>query len=204
MKKFVQSRLWFFAFICLLGSWITDLYGQYVMPDVMDTASIQSQLDYIEERTRIYNDFRAIREDIFRKMKANILDSLVQSRSEIEQMNRTLRERNQQITSLNSDLGTAREERDAAIRNRDSLSFFGIQLNKTLYNSIMWFIVLGLAVLAVLLFLLFKRTHTVTAQTRKELENTREEFEEYRKSSREKFEKLVVNHHNEIMKLKRS
>lgn len=203
MKKSFQPRPWILGFICLLWWGVPFVSGQYSIPDVMDTASLHAQLDYIEERTRIYNDFRAIREDIFQKMKANMLDSLVQARSEIEQLNRTLLERNQQIASLNSDLKAAREERDIAIRNRDSLSLFGIQMNKTLYHSIMWFIVLGLAALVTILFLLFKRSHTVTAQTRKELENTREEFEEHRKSSREKYEKLVVNHHNEIMRLKK-
>jgi hypothetical protein len=44
----------------------------------------------------------------------------------------------------------------------------------------------------------------VTTQTRKELNNIQEEYDTYRKDSREKYEKLVVSHHNEMMKLKRS
>lgn len=204
MERITQlRRQWIIVFMCLLWCGLLPLIAQYSMPRELDTASVRSQLDYIEERTRIYNDFRAVREDIFQKMKANVLDTLVQTKSEIKELNRTLQERNQQITSLNSELESTRDERDNAIRNRDSLSILGIQMNKAVYNSIMWFIVLGLAILAVLLFLLFRRSHTVTAQTKNELEKTLEEFEEYRKNSREKYEKMVVNHHNEIIKLKR-
>lgn len=173
------------------------------MPEVMDTASLREQLDYIQERTRIYNDYRAIREDIFQKMKSNAIDSISQARTVIAGLNEELEESSREIEALNTDLQKAREERDRAIRTKDSLSFLGIQMNKAIYNSIMWIIVLGLAVLAALLFLLFKRTRVVTLQTRKELEETREEYESYRKTAREKYEKLVVSHHNEIMKLKR-
>ena len=42
--------------------------AQYTMPEVMDTGTFRQQLDFVEERTRIYNDFRAIREDIFQKI----------------------------------------------------------------------------------------------------------------------------------------
>ena len=79
-----------------------------------------------------------------------------------------------------------------------------MQLNKILYNTIVWFIILGLAVLAVSLFLLYKRTRIVTVQTKKEFNEIQNEFEAHKKSSREKYEKLVVSHHSEIMKLKRS
>jgi hypothetical protein len=52
--------------------------------------------------------------------------------------------------------------------------------------------------------LLFKRTNRVTSQLKTELLSLQEEFEDYKRSSREKYEKLVVSHHNEIMKLKNS
>lgn len=187
-----------------LGGTPKSAMAQYTMPAVMDSASIESQLDYLQERTRIYNDFRAVRDDIFLKLKRNVIDSLNGVKLEVARLNSNLTEQNFQIETLNSDLGRAKNERDQAIRTKDSLSFLGIQMNKAIYSMVMWIIVLGLAVAAVLLFLLFKRTHVVTNQTKTELENIQEEYEEYRKSSREKYEKLVVTHHNEIMRLKRS
>jgi hypothetical protein len=68
----------------------------------------------------------------------------------------------------------------------------------------MWFIILGLAALAVITFILFMRSHRVTKDVKDELQSTQDEFDLYRKSSREKYEKLVVSHHNEIMRLKNS
>lgn len=204
MRKIYYSTTAFLALICLSLVCIQPSSAQYVTPAILDSASLENQLDYIQERTRIYNDFRAIREDIFLKMKRNTLDSLNATKLEIATLNSRLADRDFQIETLNTDMARMKNDRDEAIRNKDSLSFLGIPLNKALYNTIMWLIVVGLGVVAAILFLLFKRTNLVTNQTKKEFETIQKEYETYKKSSREKYEKLVVSHHNEIMKLKRS
>lgn len=169
---------------------------------VLDSALLEAQLNYVHEHTRVYNDFRAIRDDIFLKMKRNVIDTLNTTKLEIAHLNSELQERDFQIETLNSDLSRTRTERDEAIRNKDSLSILGIQMNKTGYNSVMWLIIMGLAAAAVIMGVLFKRAHFVTSNVKEELSTIQEEFEQYRKSSREKYEKLVVSHHSEIMKLK--
>jgi septal ring factor EnvC (AmiA/AmiB activator) len=174
------------------------------LSEIMDTATIENQINSIHQRTRVYDNFRAIRDDVFLKMKRNVNDSLNATKLEIAHLNSNLAERNFQIETLNSDLSRTKNERDEAIRNKDSMSFIGIQMNKGLYNSILWFVILGLLVVSAVLFLLFKRAHVVTTQVKNELETMQRDFEEHKRSSREKYEKLVVSHHNEIMKLKRS
>lgn len=204
MKRNIKNNVVVWTVVCLIIFNFQPVVSQYVTPPILDSATLKSQLDYIQERTRIYNDFRAIREDIFLKMKGNTLDSLNAAKLNIATLNSKLTENSFQIETLTSDLNRAKNERDDAIRNKDAFSFLGIQMNKALYSTIVWFIILGLAIVAVMLFLLFKRNQVITVQTKKELEILNEDFETHRKTSREKYEKLVVNHHNEIMKLKRS
>ena len=71
MKTTGQSPSKLLAFACLIIVCIQTADAQYTMPAVMDSATLESQLDYIQEGTRIYNDYRAIRDDIFLKMKRN-------------------------------------------------------------------------------------------------------------------------------------
>jgi len=171
---------------------------------VLDSATLESQLEYIHENTRIYENFRAIREDIFQKLKGNVIDTLNEEKLLVAQLNSRLTQGNFEIEDLKTNLGRTENERDEAIVNKNSLSIFGILMNKALYNSVMWFIILGLAALTVIMLILFRRSHTVTSQTKDELQTTLEEFDQYRKNSREKYEKMVVSHHHEIMKLKNS
>jgi hypothetical protein len=171
---------------------------------VLDSVDFEAQLEFLHEKTRVYNDFRAIREDVFLKIKKNAIDTLRKEKLEVARLNSELNEREFQIETLNTDLSRAKSERDQSIRTKDSFVFLGMEVQKGVYNTIMWIVVIGLVIVGVFLFLLFKRSFVVTSQTKQELETIQEEYDEYKKNSREKYEKLVVAHHNEIMKLKRS
>lgn len=171
---------------------------------VLDSVAFEEQLEFLHEKTRVYNDFRAIRDDVFLKIKKNAIDTLRKEKLEVARLNSELSEREFQIETLNTDLSRAKTERDQSIRTKDSFVFLGMEVQKGVYNTIMWVVVLGLVIVGVLLFLMFKRSFAVTSQTKQELDTIQKEYEEYRKSSREKYEKLVVNHHTEIMKIKRS
>jgi len=181
-----------------------SLHGQSGATEVLDSASIGDQMEYIYEKTRIYNDYRAIREDIFQKLKGNVADTLNAIKLEVARLNSALKEENIQIETLNTELTETKDERDDAIRNKDSFALLGIQMHKTLYSTIMWLIILGLALFAGIMVIMFRRSHVVTSHTKHELLSVQEEFDQYRKTSREKYEKLVVSHHSEIMKLKNS
>lgn len=204
MNKIQLIKVTLAIFICSAFSGISVVTGQTTMPEVMDTGTLGDQLNYIHERTRIYENYRAIREDIFQKMRRNTMDSLSDAKVNVNNLDLLLSERSAEIDSLNRDLQTTKEDLALAIKNKNSMSFLGNTMSKTYYNTIMWSVIIALIVILVLLFLTFTRNRTITIQIRKDLNEVREEFDEYRKSSRERYEKLVVSHFNEIKRLKES
>ena len=137
----------------LIGLFINPVQAQTNLPEVLDEGSLEEQLEYLQERTRIYQDFRAIREDMFQKIKKNSLDSLAQARSEIVILDDQLRSYGVRIDSRQAELQATNVKLEEAIKNRDRMSFIGIPVNKTLYNSIMWIVIAGLVLLTVILFL---------------------------------------------------
>ncbi len=187
--------------LVMLAGW--QLTSAQSIQEVLDSATLENQMNYVEEHTRIYENFRAIREDAFQKLKRNSIDTLTRAKLEIATLNSELTDRNVEIETLNTDLARAKNERDQAIRTKDSFTLLGIEMNKGIYSTVLWIIILILILFGVIMFLLFKRAFIVTSQTQKELVNLTEEYENHKKNAREKYEKLVVNHHNEIMKLKR-
>ncbi len=178
------------------------LRGQYTLPDILKTGTLEEQLDYLEERTRIYNDFRAVREDMFQQVKTNSLDSLEAAKNSIRLLEERLTESHATIETQQADLQDANSRLELAIKNRDRLFLAGIAMQKTLYNSIVWLIIAALAALSAILFLSTRRNVATARRYRKDLEEIKEEFEAYRKESRERQEQLVVQHHREIRKLK--
>ena len=180
----------------------TQVFAQRTMPEVLENGTLEEQLEYLDERTRIYNDFRAVREDMFQKIKTNSMDSLRAEKRNVLQLKYQLAEQSTLIESQQTELQSTNEKLDLAIKNRDRLTFIGIPMHKALYNTILWVIIAGLAFISVVLFLSNKRLLSTSRVNKKDLEDTREEFEAYRKSTRERQEQLVVKHHNELRKLR--
>ena len=176
--------------------------SQTTMPETLQNGSLKEQLDYIQDKTRIYEEYRAVREDMFQKIKTNSIDSLNKAKAEISSLKLTARVRNTTIDSLNTSIETVKTDLESMAKTKNSINLLGIEINKTAYNAFMWTLIAVLAGLLAVGFLAYKRNHTVTAQTKKEIEEIKKEFEAYRKASREAREKMSMAHFNEIKKLR--
>jgi hypothetical protein len=188
--------------LALVSLFIPCLNAQREMPEELETGTLEEQYQYLEDRTRIYQDFRAIREDMFQKIMENSNDSLDFQKNRVQELRGELRGLENRHSSVQQELSTTQEDRDEAIKNRDQLVLLGIPMAKQLYNSIVWIIIIGLAVLSVILFLTARRSVSTAKYYRNDLEELKEEYEAHRKSAREKYEQVVVKHHKELQKLK--
>jgi preprotein translocase subunit SecF len=178
------------------------VFPQGEMPEILETGTIREQYDYLEERTRIYENYRAIREDMFQQIQSNSIDSLAAEKNSVRQLQGQLQDQENLVESLQEELQGTNARLDEAIRNRDSFNFLGISILKTLYNTILWAIIAGLGFIAVVVFLSNKRLISISRNSRKDLEEIKEEYEAYRRKMLRKQEELVVKHHNELRKLK--
>lgn len=176
--------------------------GQTTMPEELKSSPLIEQLNYLEERTRIYENYRAIREDMFQKIKRNVTDSLSEANRKIIGLNTLSSTLNHNIDSLKTSLETTEINLEEITRTKNSIKLFGIDVNKLTYNAVVWIIIAGLISIMVLGFMVFKRNRLVTINTKKELKQLKDEFEAYRRTSREAREKMTMDHFNEMKKLK--
>jgi hypothetical protein len=188
--------------IVLLALKIGNSAGQSPLPETLLNGSLTEQLNYIETKTRIYEDYRAIREDMFQKLKNNAIDSLSKAKSNIEGLTALSGNLKTRIDSLNASLDVTKEQVKELTTTKNSIKILGIEINKTSYNSLMWLIVAALSALLAIGFFAFKRNITITSATKKELKDLRDEFEAYRQKTRLEREKVSMDHFNEIRKLK--
>jgi predicted small metal-binding protein len=172
------------------------------IPEVFQGNSIKEQMTYLDEHTKIYDNFRAIREDMFQKLKKNVSDTLSLTYGKIVVLNKTKSQLNHTIDSLRTNLESTKTSLDEVTTSKNSISVAGMEVNKTTYNKLMWS-VLGILVAALIVgFLVFKRNLTAIFNTKSEYQELKNEFEAYRKTSREAREKLTMDHFNEIKRIK--
>ena len=197
LKKFKFAG---FIIFCFLLSF--NKANSQNVPEVFDEGTLEEQYRYLHEQTRIYNNFRAIREDMFQKIRRNSIDSLNQAYREIHSQTQIKEQALAEKNSMALLMAEMEAERDQAISEKDSLFLAGMPVSKTFYNMLLWSIIGILAVLAFAAFILFLRSNRVTRQTNKDLKELQDEYDEYRKASRERFEKQSIDHFNELKRLK--
>ncbi|HUX97349.1 MAG TPA: hypothetical protein VMV47_16565 [Bacteroidales bacterium] len=181
---------------------IMKVNSQTALPEELTNNSIDEQINYLENRTRIYENYRAIREDMFQKINRNIRDTIAADKNKINELNDLTSALRATYDSLNIILETTTSNLNEMTATKNSIKVLGMEVNKVTYNTILWTIILVLVALLSAGFLVFKRNLFTTIRTGKELQELKEEFEDYRQSTRIAREKMQIDHFNEIKKLK--
>jgi hypothetical protein len=176
--------------------------AQTGMHEEFNKWTLREKMNYLEERTRIYESYRAVREDMFQNIKLNELDSLNLAKNKIISLNSQTILLNQTIVSLKATLATNKTSMDEVTRERNSIQILGMNVNKSTYNTIVWAIIAILLVILALGYVIFKRNLIIITNTKKDLKDLNLEFEAYRKTSREAREKMTMDHFLEMKRLK--
>jgi hypothetical protein len=197
-----QIRLRYLLLLTVFSFTVTMAVGQTRMPEELNASTIREQINYVTEKTRIYEDFRAIREDMYRKLTGNILDTLVAEKSKVNDLKNLTSALNDKNDSLSVLLASTRASLDDVTSTKNKISVIGLEINKGAYNTILWTIVGGLLVVLVVGFLIFKRNLVVLQTTEKDLKELKEEFAAYKQSSRIAREKIEMELFRANQKLK--
>jgi hypothetical protein len=202
MKKTEKFNIRTFLLACLVLPSYIFMNGQSPMPEVLTNSPIADQLVYIQNRTKIFDNYRAIREDMFQKLMGNISDTLTRSFGQIDLLNTTVSRLSAKADSLESDLAATRTSLQTAVDTKNSISIFGHEVRKHAYNAIMWTLILALALILFLTITAAKRNIDMARKSEQVVQDLKTEFEAYRKSSREAREKMSMDHFNELKKLR--
>ena len=143
-------KSYFIAVIVLAGA--LSSYCQNAAPDMLEQGTIPEQFKFLEERTRIYENYRAIREDMYQKISRNSIDTLKKAKNRINELALHTATLNNRIDSLNKSLESANNNLAKATRTKDSLSVLGMEVNKLTYNTVMWILLAAAAVTSIAAF----------------------------------------------------
>lgn len=165
--------------------------------------TLDNQFDYvIKESNDWHRDYKVIKTNWLRTLKSHTLDSLKIYKVDISQKQTVIDSQANEIASLKSNLTATQSSLDETRAEKDNMSLFGLQMSKTGYSLVMWTII-GLLFALLLMFIFkFKNSNAVTKQAKKTLAETEEEFEEHRRNSLEREQKVRRQLQDEINKHK--
>ena len=190
-----------FTFLIILGSSIA--YSQQSeLEKMFKSMPIEEQYDYVYEKSESYERYKVIRTTTFQLLKKSSLDSINAYKNDLTEFNNEIRNLNQTVGSKDQTINTLSKDLEALKNTKDSMKFMGTEISKGAYNTILWSIVLSLAVLVALFFLLFKRSNSVTSEVKKRLSEVEDEFENHRKNALKREQKLARELMDEKLKHK--
>lgn len=181
-----------YLFFCLFLTVSSGLSAQTTsFKSAFDTLSIQEQFDFLYKRSNTYEQYKVMSISGYMDLKANLIDSVSMyqqdANSHIQEIN-TLKEN---LIATNTQIEKLEKELNDTKNSKDSMSLLGIEVSKASYNAIMWGLIIGLAVVALVLFSLYKRGHQVVKETKTRLAEVQEDLESLRKNALVREQKLA-------------
>ncbi|MEX0883234.1 MAG: hypothetical protein WDZ72_07155 [Cyclobacteriaceae bacterium] len=175
----------------LSWSWVATAQAPEAQSEnSLQGGTISEQFDYINQVSSNYQEYKVIKRVDLNQLQSNILDSIGQYQNKIQALNTELGQNESRISALDSELEDTKAANEQAVRERDSFSFFGFLLQKGLYNTLMWGLVIFLTLILLISYFRFKRSHKITSETQHNLDDLREEYEQHRRNTLERERKL--------------
>jgi len=180
----------------------TTAIGQ-VTNKFIDSGSINYQFEHLINKSNRYEDYKVVKINWLQSLKNNIADSLTKNQLTIQNNQLQMSAHVSTIDSLNTIIAGSTGEINTLKSQIESIGFFGIQIKKPFFKTVIFSII---AILLVFLFVFiakFKRSNLMTVQTKKTLKELDEEFDTHRKRALEREQKVMRKLQDELNKQKK-
>ncbi|MGA9238134.1 tRNA (guanine-N1)-methyltransferase [Robiginitalea sp.] len=173
----------------------------------LDGGTIESQFEFLYRKSGNYNAegrrYEVVRRIQLDKIRDNILDSLNKARAEARELNATITRQDGTIEDLNGKLENTTEQLSDVTAEKDSMSFFGMQVSKITYNLILWTIIGALLLFLLLFIYKYRRSNVLTQEAKVKLADVEAEYEDHRRKALEREQKISRQLQDEINKYKK-
>lgn len=170
---------------------------------LIDTVSIKNQFEYVLDNSKALQDHKIVRSAWLLKLKSNVLDSLSASKNKMLLNSDMLNSQKQLIDSINKRLLESETVISTLIAEKDSISFFGIQFEKSIFKNLVSLLIIGLIVGLLFFITKFKQSNSITTQSKLALKQTEEEFAIYKEKALEREQKAMRRLQDELNKNKK-
>ncbi len=147
-----------------------------------------------------YQKYKLIPKENFLTLQKKILDSVTVLKKEIIAKQEIADKQVVEITSLHEKIDQITNELNQSQGKENQIEVLGIATNKNTYNMFTW-ILIGILLLGLIFFISrFKGSNILTKKAKSDLAEIEEEYENFRKKSLEKEQKLRRQLQDEINK----
>lgn len=164
---------------------------------------IDNEFVEILENSNNFQEYKVVKQSSLLNLKKNTNTYILELQNTINNNAKSHTEKDKAMADLKASQKNIQEELDQVKGEKNSISFLGIQLDKSIYNGIVWSIIAILILVLVTLIIKFKTSNAITIQSKTQLQQVEDELEELRRRSIEKEQILGRQLQDERNKLSR-
>ena len=202
----MKSKILFILFLSLS----LMNFAQKVQVEEKEDTSLKGQFDKIFRTSTTYKPvgtpkkYKVIDLVKYQLLESNVLDSIKKLETEISEKEILLNSERENIKKTKALLNKTQADLEISNKKENSISLFGVQLSKIKYNLLLWSIII-ISLLGLFYFIFkFSRSNILTKQAQNNLLDVEQEFEQHRKKSLEREQKLRRQLQDEVNKHRNS
>lgn len=162
---------------------------------------IQSQFQVLLNQSRNQDaDFKIIRKSNIDIIQRNVADSITKYTKEIATLKSSSSSSVQQVQSLKDSVQTLSQSLKVEQGKTDSISFLGIDFGKSSYHTLVWSIIIVLALALFIILVSFRKAKVDAIEHQKTAEEVQNEYQAHKKKALEMEQKLKRQLLDEQMK----
>ena len=165
--------------------------------------SIDGQFQDLIKKSNNYKGYKVVKKEKLYSLRSNVSDSIKRFKQEINTLNKKKEFQNSSIDRLNLELDNTKKELLIYKDKEKVINVLGIPIKKSNYNLFVFFSFSFLLLIIVILFIRFKNSFNIIKITKEKLEETDNEFENFRQRSLEREQKIRRKLQDELNKHKK-
>lgn len=180
--------------ICLAGE------TKAQQPEGLSKGSLQEQFDFMVNESSRYQTFKVIQQAWLNNFWTHVQDTLMSHQVLLKQNETTINTQEKDIQEINAGLEKLQQQTDALNKEKNSLVFLGIGMDKAVYHVLVWTII-GCLLAGMLFFMgRFRYANGITREARADNRELQESVAQLRKRMLEKEQDLRRQLQDEINK----
>lgn len=202
-KKMKRTQKLLFLLLLFIA---TQTFGQdKAEPAVVKPVSknsISGQFDELFRKSGSYQEYKVINKDKYNELKLVVLDTIQNLNKKMGGTSVVINRQKAEIDSLKVNLKKTNDSLIEVTKNIDDINGFGVPMKKSNYNVLVYSLLGSLLALSLFFMLRYRQSNKLTEQAQKALKDTEEEYDNYKRVSIEREQKVRRELQDEINKQK--
>ncbi len=200
-----QHKMKSFFFSLFLICFTSLSYAQEQDSTAVEAKTIVDEYNLMIDESGSYQEYKVIKKTAISSFRDQLTQQKEAFENEIKTLEKEISSQSEEIKTLKMNLSSTESNLAEVEEQKNSMQFFGSNVNKSVFQSIVFGIIGALVLILLIVLIKFKANSSATKDAIESLERTEKEFEEYKHNALEKQQKLgreLQDQKNKLNKLK--